>query len=74
LQEYDEAIKKAKKDVIEYEIAAKEVYAKGEEGWTKISDGLTKVGETAIAAGTAISMVGGIISSLGLEGIGDTIT
>ena len=43
------------------------------EGWENISQGLGKMSQTAMAAGMGISALGGVISSLGLEGLGDSL-
>lgn len=50
-----------------------EVIAAGAEGWKQVGSGIQKAGECAIYAGTALSMMGGVLASLGLEEESDTL-
>jgi uncharacterized membrane protein YdbT with pleckstrin-like domain len=44
------------------------------EGWNQITQGIGKAAGSAMALGMAMSAVGGIFSSIGLEGVGETLT
>lgn len=62
------------KEAFEYtQEEQQEIIAAGSEGWKQIGDGIQKAGECAIYAGTALSLMGGVLASLGLEEVGDTL-
>ena len=46
----------------------------GKEGTEQMAKGFAKMGEAAIGAGVGISMLGGLLSSLGLEELGEGIS
>jgi hypothetical protein len=45
----------------------------GKEGTEQMAKGFAKMGEAAIGAGVGISMLGGLLSSLGLEEVGEGV-
>ena len=46
----------------------------GKEGTDQMAKGFTKMGETAIAAGVGVSMLGGVLSTLGFDQLGESIS
>jgi hypothetical protein len=65
-QDYLNELKLTDKKLKDIEITAKE-------GTEQMANGFAKMGEAAIGAGVGISMLGGLLSSLGLEEVGEGV-
>ena len=74
VKQYDKEILNAKKSLKDLDKAEKEYFDESKKGWGQVGDGISKMGETAIAAGVGISMLGGLVSTLGFEEVGEDIS
>ena len=70
----EEDYKKATEALEEYDKKSKAITEDQAKAWSSIGDGIAKVGSSMIMVGTGISAIGGVLSSLGLEEMGETIS
>jgi glycerate kinase len=63
----DARINKASKSVDKFKEKQKEAEEVGKDAWGDIGAGVSQMGQAMVAAGTATSMLGGLLSSLGFE-------
>ena len=66
-EEYNDRLKLTKEE-------QQQVFEAGYEGSKQLANGITKAGAAAMGLGVAFSVVGGVLSSLGLEEAGEVIT
>lgn len=64
----------ARKSLKEYTDAEEDLKAKSAEAWSNIGNGISAAGQALTGVGIGISMVGGLMSSLGLEEAGSVIS
>ena len=57
-----------------YEKATKDVGETSKKYWKAVGEGIGAVGSQLTGVGTATAMIGGIVSSMGLEDLGETIS
>ena len=64
----------AKKDLEAYDAIQREVVEEGKAQWEDYGDAIGQIGSNVTGLGVGISMIGGILTSLGLEEQGETLT
>ena len=67
-------LKELEKEPDKYNKKQKEVLDEGKKQWDAYGKAVSQVGQTITGSGMAMSAIGGILSSLGLEEVGDTLS
>lgn len=71
IKKVDAEIKKAEKDLKEYADYQTKLGEDGKTAWQNIGDSMQKASQAVSAVGMGVSMLGGILATLGLEEVGE---
>lgn len=73
-KEADKEVEKATQALQEYDKAQEELTAESQKGWAQIGEGIGQAGQALTGVGVTLSMVGGLLSSMGMEEAGEVIS
>ena len=74
IKEAEDNVKKATQALQEYDAEQEKLTEQSKQGWQEIGEGIGSAGQALTGVGVGMSMVGGLLSAMGLEEAGDTVS